>query len=517
MRRSKGLASAIGVLSFAAACALPAPGRYEMTPSRALDTMSRAQRDSVAAQALADREGPRVTVRTEINAYTSSRRVRAMFHVDDDAYVVIGHIDPDGVLRIVFPTDPHDDGFVQGGRSYSTAQFFAGYADEYAYRLQTVGFYPHISSAHDSYDGGLGYVFVIASWRPFHVDQFSTEGRWDTFELTDQEYMRDPRPAVHELASLLVGDQEEAYTVKFASYFNTLAFYNGNNFFNSEFGVASCPGSNFGFGFTDAVRPVSYYTTFQYYRNQLFGYDSFMGCFMPLGGYVNHFPTVRIAQNPPVPAQPRAFDPNQKHTQPEPRRPGGRIPLSTAPGSDVGNGSHVSTQYRMRGLIADDGPRTPPSRHRPGIGIDGVDGAPASPARPTIQQMVERRANNSHEGSLAGNSGWARAHTAGGSNDGTMRQGMTPAPNPGVSRPGFDPSGTSTGATRGYTSPFESGNANTHTRYTAPASSGVERSAPASHPSAPAPTPVAAPASTSSSPPPASSSSGDGGRPGHPG
>ncbi|HVX38472.1 MAG TPA: hypothetical protein VHB25_02775, partial [Gemmatimonadaceae bacterium] len=231
MRRSNGFASAIGVLSLAGACALPVPNRYDVTPSRAFDSMSRQQRDSVVAQSIADREGPRVSVRAEMESYSGTRRVRASFHVDDDAYVVVGHIGPDGVLRIVFPTDPRDDGFVQGGHLYQTAQFFGGYADEYQYRLRDVSLYRHSAAEHDSYDGGLGYVFVIASWRPMHVDQFSEDGRWDTFELTDLEYLSDPRPAVHELASLLVGDQPEAYTVKFASYFNTLANYSGSSFF----------------------------------------------------------------------------------------------------------------------------------------------------------------------------------------------------------------------------------------------------------------------------------------------
>src|SRR5690348_12694676 len=176
MRRTNVLASVVGVLSFASACALPAPSRYDMTPSRAFESMSRQQRDSVVAQSIADREGPGVRVRAEMESYQGGRRVRAIFHSDDDAYLVIGHIGPDGVLRIVFPTNPHDDGFVKGGSSYRTAQFFAGYADEYAYRLRDVSLTRYASAEHDSYDGGLGYVFVIASWRPMHVDQFSSDG-----------------------------------------------------------------------------------------------------------------------------------------------------------------------------------------------------------------------------------------------------------------------------------------------------------------------------------------------------
>ncbi len=499
MRRSSVVASAIGVLSLAGACALPAPSPYEMTPSRAYDSMSRQQRDSVAAQSIADREGPGVRIRADMESYTGARRVRAFFQSNDDAYVVIGQIGPDGVLRIVFPTNPHDDGFVQGGHSYQTAQFFAGYADEYSYRLRNVGLYNYNTAAeHDSYDGGLGYLFVIASWRPMHVEQFSDEGRWDTFELTDEEYMRDPRPAVHELASLLVGDQPEAYTVKFASYFNTLATYNGASFFNSAYGLASCGiGSSFGFGYSDNIRPISYYASSPYYLDQLEGYSD---CYSPFGGYYG-IPTVRVAQNPlpaPVrpsnPAQPRAFNPNYPHTRPEPHKPGGRMPITPQPGSDVGNGTHFSTEYRLRGLITDDGSSTQP-RRRPGVEAH-TNPAGSFPSRPSIDQMVQRHANDAHEGWSGSSTGRTRTHAVATGNDGTMRQGMTPTSNPPVTRSGFNPSS----GPRGYSSPSSHGYTG-GARYNPPSSSsGGERSAGASHP-----------APAASSPPPSSSSSGSNG------
>lgn len=513
MRRSKGLASAIGVLSFAGACALPAPSRYEMTPSRAFQSMSRQERDSVVAQSIADREGPRVSVRADMTTMSGSRRVRAHFHVDDDAYVVIGHIGPDGVLRIVFPTDPHDDGFVKGGRSYQTPEFFAGFTDEYAYRIRTSSLFRQTSAEHDSYDGGLGYVFVIASWRPMHVDQFSTEGRWDTFELADIDYLRDPRPAVHELASLLVGDNPEAYTVKFASYMNTLATYAGSSFLNSAYGFAACNGFNTGFGYFDNLRPLGYYLMSLDYTSA-YGYDpSLCGYQFYRGRYTQ--PIVQIAQNPgPVqPSKPRAFDPNEKHTRPEPRFPGGRMPLIKDGATDTGNGTQTSSEYRRRGLITDDGPSTPPARRHPGVVLDAPLGT--TPARPSIQQMVERHASDSHEG-WSGSNGWARAHGASGTGDGTMRQGANATPNPTVSRPGFNPRGNyDPGSTRGYSRPVDaSGNSGARAdspRYSAPASSGGERSAPMSHPvSAP---PVSASSPAPASPPPAASSSGDGGHP----
>src|SRR6185503_13877033 len=124
------------------------------------------------------------------------------------------HIDASGVMRIVFPIEPSDDGLVKGKKTYETQEFFAGFADQYRDRLRYGMFRPAMNNI-DSYDGGLGYVFIIASWRPMHFDRFATGGNWDSFEIADEQYMKDPRPAIYELGSLLVGENREAYTVKF--------------------------------------------------------------------------------------------------------------------------------------------------------------------------------------------------------------------------------------------------------------------------------------------------------------
>ena len=58
------------------------------------------------AQSIADREGPGVSLVAE---FANSRAIAAfarIFHVEDDAYVLVGHIDADGMLRIAFPPIP---------------------------------------------------------------------------------------------------------------------------------------------------------------------------------------------------------------------------------------------------------------------------------------------------------------------------------------------------------------------------------------------------------------------------
>ena len=61
--------------------------------------------------------------------------VRANFHLDDDAYVLVGHIDADGVLRIAFPETPLDNGFAHGHASYQSAQFLGGFVGQYRARF----------------------------------------------------------------------------------------------------------------------------------------------------------------------------------------------------------------------------------------------------------------------------------------------------------------------------------------------------------------------------------------------
>ncbi|HWC45778.1 MAG TPA: hypothetical protein VG868_06655, partial [Casimicrobiaceae bacterium] len=139
-------------------------------------------RDSAAAQEIADEVGPRVTVRADFDYAGGSRQVQATFHMYDDAYVIVGHLDAAGRLKIVFPSEPGDDGFVRGDKVYHVPAFFAGFADEYAWRHNDYQYrYHSIASRRDSYDAGLGYVFVIASWRPMRLDRITDGNHWETY------------------------------------------------------------------------------------------------------------------------------------------------------------------------------------------------------------------------------------------------------------------------------------------------------------------------------------------------
>ena len=433
MRHLRNVGSALGVLALAAACAsfgtMPANTRYRSTSAGIFEG---AARDSLIAQSIADREGPRVSIRAVFTNVDNTRHVRANFDLEDDAYVVVGHLDPDGVVRIVFPADPRDDGFVTGSKSYQTNEFFAGFSDEYRWRARDRSLIRNSAASRDSYDGGLGYVFIIASWRPMRTDQFSNGNKWDTFEVADRDYLRDPRPAINELAALLAGDNREAYTVQYARYFNTIAStspFDGGGF-GSEFcsgyspvGFAISPfsagGANYG-----AYGAYANYGSNILYRGQYFYYDRLGDCYRPGGyagfgyGYGYGFGG-RIAQGPtpPPPVKPRAFDPEGRHTPPTP--PLRHKPEMPVNGADAGPGSgsavqqpaQVSPEYRRRGLITAEDRNTGPARAQSRIEMSSPI---ENHARRSIQDMINRHGQSATEGSaptrmrMPGTDGYAR-------------------------------------------------------------------------------------------------------------
>jgi hypothetical protein len=412
--RRRVVVSAAGLLLFVGACAsAPGSGAIQLasTPSTATSsrTVTPAQRDSIYAQALAEQEGPTASVYAEFTNGSNggSRRVRAHVRLQSDAYVVVGQITPDGIVRIVFPEEPSDDGFLRGHQSYETAEFFAGFNDQYRYRMATSPFGRFGSTTRDSYDAGFGYLFVIASWRPMRFDQFSSGGAWDSFELVDNEYLRDPRPAVYELAAVLAGANRETYSVEFAHYSTT----------QYAFGTSSA--SSYGFGFCSGYSPLGFASSpfngsslFNallpfgqsfYYRGQYYAYNAFGDCYTTqspyyrfgggYGGYV-------IAQAPPI-YRPRTFDPGARNPI-SPQSPKARLAADAAKATDAGSpGAKASQGYRTRGLVTSDAPD--PRR--------GAGSEPTPGTRPTIQDMVGKR--------YEGRDGVTRAQLAG--DDGSTR------------------------------------------------------------------------------------------------
>jgi hypothetical protein len=380
----------------AAGCAssgVPSSSWFDQSRASPSGTNESAEGSAVALSGAPAEQGPRVSIYADVSAIGGARHVRATFHLDDDAYVVVGHIDADGVLRIEFPTSPQDNGFARGRASYSTAEFFAGFGDEYRARFTTDYNLMSTAARNDSYDGGLGYVFVIASWQPMRFDQFSSNGTWDSYEVSNADYRRDPRPAVYELASLLAGTNPDAYTVKFARVFNTQSTY-GDAFSSNAYGARLCSGLQYGFNFgfqsdpfgLSMFNPLQTYGYGQsfYYRGSLYEYSAGDDCYFrnpmsffryaysPFGyggynypyGYGYGYGQNPGGQTPPPTGGGRFVGINQIRRSPVSPQ---TTPMQVAPGgaTDVGatNTTHMtlapettSPQYRTRGLVAHEDP-----------------------------------------------------------------------------------------------------------------------------------------------------------------
>ncbi len=516
MRYLRRLGSALCAVSIAG-CVMPGGGSSSLqsdvssSPKPAMPS-AQERRDSAYAQFVADREGPGVSLDMQFINVSGARRASASFHVDDDAYVLVGHIDSDGVLRVIFPTNPGDDGFVKGQHTYRTPEFLAGFLPQYRQSGYS-SLYHTAAASDDAYNGGgVAFTFVIASWRPMHFDRFATVGDWDTFELSDQNYMNDPRPAIYEFASLLAGDNHEAYTVKFArSSTSDGSFgYQTFNAYESQYGSEDyCTGAQ-PFGFVsnpfDAYgprEPGAYWGDNFSYRGANYYYDSRENCYRQgygLGSYQYPISTLGFGSLPPAGQgqTPRVFNLDAHRSPPTPFTP---LPGYLLPISAVGQGTtpsgattvptavHVSPQYRDRGLITNDDPSTgSPARRDPRVNArtPGDDHT-----RPSIQQMVNRR-DGTHEAATQA----ADAQFRG-------RQSGNQTGDQGSSR---------------YTPRNNGGDDQSHQRQTSPSGgrapeehSAPSYSAPRSAPPAPAP----APARASSPPPapaptPASSSTGSG-------
>jgi hypothetical protein len=381
----------------------PSPGE---APSARLSRVEywRQLRDSSRAQAIADEVGPRVSLRANFDETSGSRRVEATFHLYDDAYVIVGHLDATGRMRIVFPSSPDDNGFVKGDKVYHVPAFFAGFADEYRWRYSEYNYRFHNSaSRQDSYDAGLGYVFVIASWRPMRLDRITDGDRWQSYEISDVSYMPDPREAIEELGALLAGDNREAYTVEYARYSTTnFGAYSLRSF-------ASCYGLGYGSGYGSRYGLGVYGFGYNRYGFSPFGFSS-NGCggapygygysryafASPLGGY-----SVPVTAPPVTPLPPRI--PGMPITR-RPRQPGDggaadtvshaspRLPSQEPKPADAAGAASPTDPnlaYRRRGLLAEDAG----GRDGAGQGRRRNSGSDIGTYRdqPRIQDMLARR------------------------------------------------------------------------------------------------------------------------------
>lgn len=123
-------------------------------------------------------------IRIELNNDRFERGDRAKVRVEtaEDGYLLVFHVDPDGVLRVLFPLDPGDDNFVRGDKRY-----------ELRGRGGRESFDVDVSS-------GRGFVYAAVSREPFRFAEFTLGDHWDYRVLAPRRLGSDPEPELTDLA-----------------------------------------------------------------------------------------------------------------------------------------------------------------------------------------------------------------------------------------------------------------------------------------------------------------------------
>lgn len=130
---------------------------------------------------------------------------RVYYRASVDAYMVLFHVNTDGVLRLLFPSSPGQALRARGGRDYRLL-----FPDSDAWVVDE--------------SPGVGYFFVLASEQPFQFErlsQVSVAGGWASSAPLNR-IRQDPFVTVDEFKRALLpapaGSTEDGYAVDFTVY-----------------------------------------------------------------------------------------------------------------------------------------------------------------------------------------------------------------------------------------------------------------------------------------------------------
>jgi hypothetical protein len=145
---------------------------------------------------------PRVEVWTNAgdNPYHTGQSARVFMRADRDAYVTIFRVDTDGRVRVLFPLEPWEDGYVRGGHEF---EIQGRYDDAF-----NVDDYP-----------GVGYVFAVAAPDPFDYDPIVSGDHWDYRAIADGRVRGDPYVALTDLAQRIVTGNGDDWDYDIAPYY----------------------------------------------------------------------------------------------------------------------------------------------------------------------------------------------------------------------------------------------------------------------------------------------------------
>jgi hypothetical protein len=166
---------------------------------------------------------PRAAIRAEVTGGSGHRMVGADFAAQEDAYVIVGHVAGDGRLRVLFPDNAAQKGFIRAATRYRIVPFEAVVdANPSLFSLTRL---PERSAGArlDSYDGkGSAFLFIISSAAPFDfTDVTNGDGDFYSYVLPTYWYEPDPRQEVDRFARGISGGKPVRVDYAFSSSTNT--------------------------------------------------------------------------------------------------------------------------------------------------------------------------------------------------------------------------------------------------------------------------------------------------------
>lgn len=126
--------------------------------------------------------------------FREGERAQVQVESRNDGYLVVFNYDTEGRLRILFPVDPREENFVQGGRRYEVR----GRGDRESF---VVG------------RDGDGLIYAAVSADPLRFEDLDSGGNWDYDRISIGDNSRDPEADITEVVQRISSNRGFDYDV----------------------------------------------------------------------------------------------------------------------------------------------------------------------------------------------------------------------------------------------------------------------------------------------------------------
>ncbi|HKP50186.1 MAG TPA: DUF4384 domain-containing protein, partial [Gemmatimonadales bacterium] len=195
--------------------------------------------DSGSAQPSAAHDDPPIQLwLSNDGRFLPGDRAKVEVRTEEDGYLLILQVDPEGYLRVLFPVDPDKDNFARGGKRYEVK----GRGGREAFEADAKG---------------RGTVYAAVAREPFRFEGFVTGDHWDYGALAPSRLAKDPEQELNDLVRRMAqGDfdydllnydvvEHTEYAANYSSHYYGSAYYDpwcysfcGAAYYGSPFGIS---------------------------------------------------------------------------------------------------------------------------------------------------------------------------------------------------------------------------------------------------------------------------------------